>query len=68
MGTKLSALDSDADCQLPFFEKAAAAHVASSEKKINSINIRITDGRNTVLDLNGLNVALSIIIEEDFEH
>ena len=37
-----------------------------SRERIDWIEIRITDGRNNILDLNGIDVALSVIIEEDF--
>ena len=37
-----------------------------SRQRIDWINIRVTDGRNNILDLNGIDVALSVIIEEDF--
>lgn len=33
--------------------------------KVNSINIRITDGCNNILDLNSLDVSLSIVIKGD---
>ena len=36
-----------------------------NKNKINSINIKITDGHNNILDLNDQDVALSIIIEEE---
>ena len=36
-----------------------------NKNRINSINIKITDGRNNIIDLNDQDVALSIIIEEE---
>ena len=38
-----------------------------NKNRINSINIKITDGRNNIIDLNDQDVALSIIIEEEKE-
>ena len=32
---------------------------------INSIRVWVTDGRNNILDLNGTDVAISLIIEEE---
>ena len=36
-----------------------------NRQRIDWINIRVTDGRNNILDLNGIDLALSVIIEED---
>ena len=36
-----------------------------NKNRINAINIKITDGRNNIIDLNDQDVALSIIIEEE---
>ena len=36
-----------------------------NKNRINTINIKITDGRNNIIDLNDQDVALSIIIEEE---
>ena len=38
-----------------------------NKNRINAINIKITDGRNNIIDLNDQDVALSIIIEEEKE-
>ena len=38
-----------------------------NKNRINAINIKITDGRNNIIDLNDQDVALSIIIEEEEE-
>ena len=52
--------------QLPLFKGAPPTPVAPGDKnRINSINIRITDGRNNIIDLNDQDVALSLIIEEE---
>ena len=37
-----------------------------NRKWINEVNIRITDGRNNILYLNDIDVALSVIVEEEF--
>ena len=36
-----------------------------NKSMINSVRVRVTDGRNNILDLNGVDIALSIIIEEE---
>ena len=36
-----------------------------NRQRIDSIGIRVTDGRNNILDLNDIDLALSVIIEED---
>ena len=33
--------------------------------RIDSVRVWVTDGRNNILDLNGVNIALSIMIEEE---
>ena len=38
-----------------------------NKNRINTINIKITDGRNNIIDLNDQDVALSIIIEKEKE-
>ena len=38
-----------------------------SKTLINAVNIKITDGRNNIVPLNGLNVALSIIVDKDHD-
>ena len=35
-----------------------------NKSRIDSVRIRITDERNNILDLNGLDVALSLMFEE----
>ena len=35
-----------------------------NKSRIDSVRIGITNGRNNLLDLNGLDVALSLMIEE----
>lgn len=34
-----------------------------NKSQIDSVRIRVTDGRNNILDLNGIDGALSIMIE-----
>ena len=36
-----------------------------NKSQIDSIRVWVTDGRNNLLDLNGIDVALSLIIEEE---
>ena len=39
-----------------------------TEGEIKSVNIRITDGRNNILNLNNIDKALTIIIKQDPKH
>ena len=36
-----------------------------NKTRIDSVRVWVTDGRNNILDLNGVNIALSIMIEEE---
>ena len=36
-----------------------------NRNRIDSVRVWVTDGRNNILDLNGVNIALSIMIEEE---
>jgi len=36
-----------------------------NKSEINAIRIWVTDGRNNLLDLNGIDVAVSIMIEKE---
>jgi len=38
---------------------------AVNRTRIDSVRVWVTDGRNNILDLNGVNIALSIMIEEE---
>ena len=36
-----------------------------NKTRIDSVGVWVTDGRNNILDLNGVDIALSIVIEEE---
>ena len=39
-----------------------------NKTQIHSVRVWVTDGRNNILDLNGVNIALSLMIEEEEFH
>ena len=54
----------DRQVSYPFKEKSLEWHPLN-KSQIDTIRVWVTDGRNNILDVNGIDVALSMIIMEE---
>ena len=56
----------DLKVSFPLTKRASSAQVPPNhQSRIDSVRIRVTDGRNNPIDLNGVDLALSVVIDED---